>query len=426
MIRHRTCRPHPPNSTSPAPLKCVETSAFPRTSVSCHPPFRGARARGLVRREDQGKANSRVSRPPCLLSHKTHVYISCAMDSCTPQPVSDSVGTGVGAGRMAVGLAGAAAAAATEGLQVLARKLLPMPAEWRALIVGLPARLGTGGYAASTVARYTRCVTKFLRWCHRRGQGRLRAEDVVDFLAWLRQQGYGNAVQRLHLSAIRTSLDRLHGQELTRGMSYVPRSARVPAASDSQVESLLRAASERDWLLVALLSRVGLRPGELANLRWREVDPFGVTVRVRRGRPKRPVLLRVPAGLAGRLRTLLCGVVDLDEHVFAGRTPGQGLSVRGIQAAVGRLSVRCSAQASCTALSAAAKTATATPDQRLSTTAIRDARLLPITRTTALRIARVRGPPAGGSETDGLADWVPTEHGVDGFPVRNLADASHM
>jgi site-specific recombinase XerD len=305
--------------------------------------------------------------------------------------ISDSVGTGMGTTRAMLGIVSLPGVAAVQGVRLLSRKLLPLPSRWRKFLVQLPVRLRAAGYAESTVARYTRCLRVFLFWCRRHGSGEIQTQDVIDFLAWLRRRGYGNSVRRVHLSAIRTVFDRLEGADLTSDIEYVPPPEGTAPAGPALVTGLLSQSSERDRLLVALLARVGLRVGELAALRWRQVAETGVSIRVRRGRPKRPVLLPVPHELAQQLAALRKGAPGPADHVFPGRLPGRGLSVRGIQAVVARLAHRCGTQTSCTALTASAQTC-ARPARRRRPARFPNATL---TRTDQERVPapRVRGPP---------------------------------
>ncbi len=254
--------------------------------------------------------------------------------------------------------------AAIAGIKALARRMASLRGEWGALVKALPERLLAAGYAPSTATRYADCVGTFLTWCHRRGRDIPGPGDTTDFLAWLDSCGQGTAVRRLHLSAIRTSLDRLAGWSATKGIAYAHRPLPTPPAEASVICRLVDTASERDATLVLLLAQAGLRPGEVAALRWEDVARDGRTVRVYRHRPKRAVRLAVPSDITRRMVALRSSVPDARGWVFPGRTSRGSLSVRGVQAVVARLTQSVGLVTSCTALCAAATADAVTAGRR--------------------------------------------------------------
>lgn len=212
----------------------------------------------------------------------------------------------------------------------------------------------------SSVAEYRGWVRRFLeqlagpddqiRWADidARAMNRYVAE---------RGQGYALASKR-HLVTAMKSLMRWafttcrveHDMTAAILAARARRSADLPRALDpAQVEAiksaadLTSAAGLRDYAIVVMIVRLGLRAGEVAALRLRDLDWHAGQVTVR-GKGGRVLTLPIPSDVGQALVAYLRAARPrgaVDRHVFLRhRTPCGGLSSKGVSGVVARLAHR--------------------------------------------------------------------------------------
>jgi integrase/recombinase XerD len=195
------------------------------------------------------------------------------------------------------------------------------------------------GLEPVTVANYSRVVTLFLTVQAGRGLDEMAAGDVSRFMA-----SQCRLVSSRQAERLATGLRSFLGFALVEGLISVPLAGAVPsvarwsgaalprALTSKQVAALLgscdrrRASGRRDYAILVLLTRLGLRAAEVSALRLDDIDwrageiivrgkgrteerlplPHDVGVAVaaylQRGRPRRPereVFLRAHAPLRG-------------------------------------------------------------------------------------------------------------------------------
>lgn len=210
-------------------------------------------------------------------------------------------------------------------------------------------------YRPNTVAAYRRDLDAWLRFCAEHLGTTAIDLDAVDaavvraFLGYGRREGLARRSVARRLAALRGYLRHACREGWARrnaaqAISMPRRGRALPEilGADALGELLDRAGRGEGFYarrLAALLEVVygaGLRVGEVAGLRWSDVDPAGETVRVfGKGDRERRVPLTGQAAAALAVwraevaRT--CGRVP--EAVFVGRT-GNPLSVRQIQRVV--------------------------------------------------------------------------------------------
>jgi integrase len=139
-------------------------------------------------------------------------------------------------------------------------------------------------YAASTVLRYRQITARFTAWNCAAGRHGAAAADIAGFLTAIaatdRRPGAPGdrgdpqhlALRRTTLCALRATVDRPLGLAVTAGITLPPRPRAVPAADPGTVTALRAAVqSPRERLLVLLACDLGLRPGQMAALRWSDV-----------------------------------------------------------------------------------------------------------------------------------------------------------
>jgi site-specific recombinase XerD len=195
------------------------------------------------------------------------------------------------------------------------------------------------GLEPDTVANYLRVVARFLAAMQNRPLGELTAADVSGFMTSQCRQVSSRAAERLA-----TGLRSFLGFALVEGLISRPLTGAVPSVarwsgatlprglSPGQVKALLascdrrRAMGRRDYAILLLLVRLGLRAAEVSALRLDDIDwrageivvrgkgrteerlPLpadvgaAIAAYLRRGRPRRPereVFLRVYAPIRG-------------------------------------------------------------------------------------------------------------------------------
>jgi site-specific recombinase XerD len=147
--------------------------------------------------------------------------------------------------------------------------------------------LGERSLAPCTAGRYVRIVRRFLSQCFPDGKihlKRLRTQDVTDFIVHDAPTHAGSTVQAT-ASALRIFLRFLFqkGRILTNLAAAVPavprRRPKLPWYLEAQeVEKVLescdrrRKMGRRDYAILLLLARLGLRAGEVAHLTLDEID----------------------------------------------------------------------------------------------------------------------------------------------------------
>jgi integrase len=139
-------------------------------------------------------------------------------------------------------------------------------------------------YAASTALRYRQISARFTAWNSAAGRHAAATPDVLGFLTTIaatdRVTGgcsahcdpHHLALRRTTICALRATVDRSLGMDVTAGMPLPPRPQPLPAADPGSVTALRAAVqSPRERLLVLLACDLGLRPGQMVALRWSDV-----------------------------------------------------------------------------------------------------------------------------------------------------------
>jgi integrase len=139
-------------------------------------------------------------------------------------------------------------------------------------------------YAASTALRYRQITARFTAWNSASGRHADATRDIVGFLAAIAATDRGTgassvrcdprhlALRRTTICALRATVDRPLGLDMTAGIPLPPRPRAVLAADPGTVAALRAAVqSPRERLLVLLACDLGLRPGQMVALRWSDV-----------------------------------------------------------------------------------------------------------------------------------------------------------
>jgi integrase/recombinase XerD len=158
------------------------------------------------------------------------------------------------------------------------------------------------GLSPSTLDCYQRCISRFLRACFADGPvrfDRLTASDVIDFIQH-HARGYGFSRGRQGVTALRAFFKYL----LQRSKIAIDLSTSVPRLAywslaklpvflrGEQVAQILKRTARttvtgrRDYAILLLLARLGLRAGEVASLRLDDLnwEQGSLTIRSKGGR----------------------------------------------------------------------------------------------------------------------------------------------
>lgn len=220
---------------------------------------------------------------------------------------------------------------------------------------GSPAGMPTArSYAPSTARRYGQIAARFAAWDERHCPDGAAAPDFGGFLeaaaeaadrvaatsAGGRRDPRHLALLRTTICALRATIDRSTGLDLATAVCLPPRPRPVPAADPGTVAALRHAArSVRERLLILLSCDLGLRPGQMAGLRWGDVCLRRglLFVSGRRGRLE----VGIPAGCRARLAACGRGRAPGD-FLFPSPQGGTGASatVRTLENALRRLAGR--------------------------------------------------------------------------------------
>ena len=193
-------------------------------------------------------------------------------------------------------------------------------------------------YTSGTVDMYRSAAASFMKWSGW-PPNRLTREHVREYLEYLVDSGQSAATVSWHLSAIRTTFDKLCFQDITLGLTIPRKGKRLPVVlSKPEVQRLLQAAvSLRDKLLLGLMYACGLRVSEVVSLRWRDIDMDRNVICVWQGKGRADRMVMLPNSYRG-LFSRLIGRNSGDSYLFPSESVGRArsnssryLSVRTVQ-----------------------------------------------------------------------------------------------
>ena len=194
------------------------------------------------------------------------------------------------------------------------------------------------GLSHQTVKLHQQVLRSFLQWRFPRRRirlGDIRFDDFVQFLAREFRRLHHRESQRVWLMVLRSLLRFLAQRgHIPEGWdSALPgigtyQHARLPRClSPEQVGSLFRASAGskmrnlRDRALLLLFLRLGLRLGEVAHLRPRDIDWRNGTVTIRATKSRRDRVLPLPRDVGNALVAYLRAQRAKPEHIFQPRRP---------------------------------------------------------------------------------------------------------
>ncbi len=174
-------------------------------------------------------------------------------------------------------------------------------------------------YQPTTCDKYVACVSRFLDWL-RVPCIRVEKDYVVWFVSHLRGKGLSNASISLHISALRTTFDRLCGLRLTTDLA-LPRPVEMRNAplSQKEVDRLFSAADDwREQLAIVCLGGKLMTIREMLGIRLQDIDWERKAIRVWPGFGRGEREIAFPKHFLGLLR-LGCSGIASGDYLFCGR-----------------------------------------------------------------------------------------------------------
>ncbi len=176
-------------------------------------------------------------------------------------------------------------------------------------------------------------------------------EHVREYLEMLVDGGASASAVSTHLSAIRTSFDKLCAESITLGLAMPRKRKRLPIVlSESEIVRLLRSApSIRDKLVLGTMYATGMRVSEVVRLRWQHIDFEREQILVSQGKGRKDRMVMLPKSfvplfdrVAARRRNGNCdenyngNYNGKKDWVFAAREPDRHICPRTVQRVMAR------------------------------------------------------------------------------------------
>lgn len=186
-------------------------------------------------------------------------------------------------------------------------------------------------YLENSKCNYRSNLVSFLRWFGGPPHAVTR-EHVRDYLEYLVDANLSSSTVSNHLSAIRTTFDKLCFRDVTLGLAMPRKPKRRPVVlSGEEIRKLLQAArSLRDKLCLGLMYATGMRVSEVVRLRYRDLDFDRGLICVWQGKGRTDRTVTLPSSYLGLLNQLR-EHADANAFLFPGAMPGRHLSARTVQ-----------------------------------------------------------------------------------------------
>lgn len=199
-------------------------------------------------------------------------------------------------------------------------------------------------YQPKSRKSYCHVLTSYLRFLGQPPAAATR-ESIRDWLELLVDGGASSSTVSVHLSCLRTVLDKMCFREVTLGLVTPRRAHKLPVVlAVEDIKRLLNAApSLRDKLLLGMMYATGMRVSEVSRLRVRDFDFERRTIRIEQGKGRKDRLVMLPssftpllerfARVAGAESFLFPAAADATRHLTprtAARAMERALHLAGI------------------------------------------------------------------------------------------------
>ena len=204
--------------------------------------------------------------------------------------------------------------------------VVAIPGDWPGFWSVVQGELRRSGYSHGTLLHYRQVIRQFAKAAGSR-PFKVNASVIKAYVQGLGGRKVSSSWLAGNITVLRTVFDKLAGMTFALGLRTPQMPQRLPVfLSETEVRSILAAAPTlRDQLLLGLLYGCGLKPGELAQLRWRDILLQNRQINVAGSLNTAPRLLPIPSDL---LPLLSEGVeaCDGNDHIFAGARHGKPLT----------------------------------------------------------------------------------------------------
>ena len=186
-------------------------------------------------------------------------------------------------------------------------------------------------YLQNSRNNYRSNLQSFLRWFGGPPHAVTR-EHVRCYLEYLVDAGLDSSTISNHLSAIRTTFDKMCFREVTLGLATPRKPKRKPPVlSVQEIQRLLEATpSIRDKLCLGLMYATGMRVSEVVRLRYRDFDFDRGVITVWQGKGRADRVVTLPNSFRNLLVELEAQN-DTQGFLFPGETKGKHISSRTAQ-----------------------------------------------------------------------------------------------
>lgn len=191
-------------------------------------------------------------------------------------------------------------------------------------------------YLENSNTNYRSNLKSFLRWFGGPPHA-IERNHVRDYLEYLVDAGLSSSTVGNHLSAIRTTFDKMCYREITLGLATPRKPKQKPVIlSVQEIRRLLEVArSLRDKLCLGLMYATGMRVSEVVRLRYQDIDFDRGLISVWQGKGRTDRSVTLPQSY----RPLLAELCEHDEptsYIFPSDHNDKHLSVRTVQRIVKR------------------------------------------------------------------------------------------
>jgi integrase/recombinase XerC len=187
--------------------------------------------------------------------------------------------------------------------------------------------LRENNYRQSTLVLYRQVLRTLAKHSHTAPHN-ITERHITDYLYSLADRRVSASWLAMNISVLRTCFDKTFGTRLLADRTGPKRPKTLPVIlAPNEIQQLVSAADNpRDALAIALLYGCGLKPGELALLRWQDFDMADAELAIPSPRTR---TVPIPQGVKNiiAMGQDRCKPTDF---VFAGRAANTRLSVRTI------------------------------------------------------------------------------------------------
>ncbi|MDP2586208.1 MAG: tyrosine-type recombinase/integrase [Candidatus Komeilibacteria bacterium] len=197
------------------------------------------------------------------------------------------------------------------------------------------------GFSKRTIREYLGINRRFLAWLGKSAKS-ATAEDVKNYLLYLRAGGLSNTSLNLTISALKFYFEQILKRKLFFNIKRPKREKYLPTVlSRVEIKKLLDVTvNAKHHLLLSLIYGSGLRVSEAVKLKTAEVDLANLRLRVKQGKGNKDRLTILSKNSAEELKKYLSELPVEQTYVFAGAGNSGHLTTRTAEKVFGAVMQR--------------------------------------------------------------------------------------